>query len=154
MERSRFTRRVRHAATIPVLAALAACQTFQASHLPSALGQTEWVLIEYSPAAGIGQVKEVPLNLYMMSLAKDGSFKAKLDCNTGVGSWSATAITADRGAITIGPVAATHALCPEGSLGEQLARDLPRMTAWSLYDGRLTLGPASGRPRYVWDRID
>lgn len=148
-------RRLRNSLTIAGLFTLAACQTVgKAPPSTAALADTQWVLIEYSAVPGKGQAQEVTLNRYTMTLAKDGSMQAKLDCNRGLGTWTAIETKTGSGTISFGPVAATRAMCPEDSIGERLAADLPSMVTWSVYDGRLTLKPANGGPQYVWDTID
>jgi len=134
------------------LAMLSGCQAYHAPNGSNPLAGTQWVLIEYkapqSPAA-----IEVPLNRYTLTLDKHGTVSAKLDCNNGTASWTAAGRPSE-GSISFGPVAATRALCPADSLGEQLAGDLPRLKVWSLYDGRLTLKTDPAGPEYVWDTID
>ena len=135
-------------------AVLAACQTYRPATMPVSLRGTQWVLIEYKAEPGDTRATEVRPNRYTLSLAQDGSARAKLDCNNGRTGWTASEPTKGSGTITFDRVAATRARCPDDMLGERLAADLPRMTAWSVYDGRLTLKPASGGPEYVWDRVD
>lgn len=139
------------------LIVLTACQTpmiarDQGSD-PYQLAGTAWLLIEQGPASASGNLTEVRPYAYTMTLAKDGKASFKLDCNNGAGSWKNTARGAE-GNLAFGPLAVTSALCPSGSIAEQLARKMDGSVDYSIYDGRLTMRTHDPDWLYVWDSID
>ena len=150
---SSFTKAFRLSVIGLAVICVGGCQSYQAPSAASPLTGTAWVLIEYRAEAA-STATDVPLNRYTLSLEADGTARAKLDCNNGTTRWTSTKGKPGSGSISFGEVAATRALCPEGSLGERLAADLPRMATWSLYDGRLTLATGHEGPEYNWDSID
>ena len=142
---------------LAALLGTAACQTSTSgdSTVPPALqlAGTDWVLIEYGTGAGDSGMNEVPPYDYTLTLASGGDAVFKLDCNRGRGSWEASP-EGNGGTLSFGPIASTRAMCPPGSIGQQLANDMAAVTAYSIYDGRLTMTLGSSGKTYVWDRVD
>lgn len=134
--------------------AFSGCQTIENPREPSALSNTDWVLIGYVPQAGAGEFNEVQLYSYTLRLAADGSTELKLACNKGTGNWTGTSASDAKGTIKFLSLAATAASCPNDPVGDRIAADLPRITNWSIDDARLTLGVDNGGAEYVWDSID
>jgi hypothetical protein len=139
----------------PMLASCAATgpQESLAPSRQSEIAGTQWVLIGYIDDGPSTDLHEVPLYKYTLRFDASDTAKLKLDCNLGGATWRAASIAKGKGSLSFGPVNATMALCPEGSMGESLASDLSRVTGYTLYDGRLSL-IASGSRTYVWDTID
>lgn len=71
---------------------------------------------------------------HTLKFGRDNALVLKLDCNNGTADWTAGDAIEGKGILTIGPVAATRALCPPPSYGEQLAADLPQASAFMLSD--------------------
>ena len=140
---------------------LAACQTSQ-SAAPAAgpteergaftLADTDWMLIEIIEP-GQERGREVAPQAITMTLTAGGEARFKLDCNRGTGRWERTG-TGASGTIRFSPAAVTMMLCPGGSTGEQVGRDLAGVTDYAIDDGRLTLRLGPKGRAYVWDRID
>lgn len=135
---------------------LAGCQTVGDTDADASaaydLSGTDWMLIEYGGTLD-SPGQEVPPNKYTLSLEADGNAAFRLDCNYATTSWQATP-SGPEGGLSFGLIAATIALCPDGSIGEEVARDMGRVTEYALYDGRLTMTLGDEGITYVWDRID
>ena len=135
---------------------LPGCQTvgnveangFGAYHLAG----TDWMLIEYGGDLTT-QGKEVPPNRYTLSLEREGKAAFRLDCNYATTSWTAAQDGSD-GDLSFGVIAATTAVCPDDLIGEQIARDMSKVTSYQIYDGRLTMTIGVEGVTYIWDRID
>lgn len=149
-----FVRELLHAAIVAASITLTACQTYRPFARPTALSGARWVLIEYKATPEDAKAIEVQPYRYTLFLAKDGTAKAKLDCNNGATKWMASEQSQGNGKIAFDTLVATMAVCTDDMFGEKLAADLPSMKVWSVYDGRLSLKPASGGPVYVWDSVD
>lgn len=119
---------------------------------PDPLTGTAWQLVEIRAAAeGGASVRPADPALYTLAFGGDGRLSTKLDCNRGTGPWSAEPGADGRsGALKIGPLAVTRALCPPPSLDERIARDLDSVRGFEVRDGRLLLELGSGE-RYVWE---
>lgn len=63
-------------------------------------------------------VPDVPGH-YTLSFAADGTLSARIEGNRGRGTWSSPS----PGQLTLGALATTRALCPPGSLYDQIARN-------------------------------
>jgi para-nitrobenzyl esterase len=60
---------------------------------------------------------------------------ARIDCNRGRGAWR----SAGRGQLEFGPMALTRALCPPGSLHDQIVRQWDSVRSYVVRDGHLFL---------------
>jgi heat shock protein HslJ len=78
---------------------------------------------------------------YTLMLNGDGSFSAKVDCNTATGNY-----TLDGSSLKFGPIATTEAACPPGSLADKYVQGLTDATSFVLKDGDLYIafGPDAG----------
>lgn len=72
---------------------------------------------------------------YTLDLRADGRAALQADCNRGTGSW--TSESASR--LTFGPIAATRALCPPGSLSEKYLAQFEWVRSYVMKDGHLFL---------------
>lgn len=121
------------------------------------LAGTKWRLVEIqSMDDAIGTVRPSDRNLYTLDLNVDGRAAMRLNCNRGVGPWSAKPVgNGADGSFTIGPLAMTRALCPPPSLDERIARDMNFVRSFLLRDGRLYLSLMADGGIYVWEpRVD
>jgi len=156
-------------ARVAVIAALLCCVSGQScmsvspsekKALPAAhsgaagnLAGTRWRLVEIqSMDDTIGTTRPSDRNLYTLDLNVDGRAALRLNCNRGVGQWSAQPIAnGAEGNFAIGPVAMTRALCPPPSLDERIARDMDYVRSFLLKDGRLYLSLMADGGIYVWE---
>jgi para-nitrobenzyl esterase len=72
---------------------------------------------------------------YTLSFGADGRVSARIDCNRGTGGWKSP----DKGRLEFGPMAITRAMCPPGSLHDQLVKQLPFVRSYVIRDGKLFL---------------
>jgi para-nitrobenzyl esterase len=98
------------------------------------LAGTSWQLVKFQ--GGDGQLL-VPdeRSKYTLTFGADGVLTARIDCNRGRGAW----ISREKGELELGPMAITRALCPPGSLHDQIVRQLPHVTSYVLKNGDLFL---------------
>jgi heat shock protein HslJ/phosphoglycolate phosphatase-like HAD superfamily hydrolase len=72
---------------------------------------------------------------YTLEFLDSGRVSAQIDCNRGNGTWKSEA----PGKISFGEMATTRAMCPPGSLFDNVVRDLPNFTSYVIKDGKLFL---------------
>jgi len=98
------------------------------------LGGTSWQLVKFQ--GGDDKVLTPDdRSKYTLAFGADGRLSARIDCNRGSGSWK----SAGKGQLEFGPMAITRAMCPPGSLHDQIVRQLPHVRSYVLKDGRLFL---------------
>lgn len=168
-----FSGRSRVNGRIAVLAAFLCCVSSQSCGLDSPMEQkglpaatfsaaerfadTKWRLVEIqSMDDEIGTTRPSDRDLYTLDLNRDGTAAMRLNCNRGVGQWSAQPIgNGAEGSFRIGPLAMTRALCPPPSLDERIARDMDFVRSFLLNDKRLYLSLMADGGIYVWEpRVD
>jgi heat shock protein HslJ len=76
---------------------------------------------------------------YVLEFGDDGSLTARIDCNRGHGVWTSPGA----GQIELGPLALTRAMCPPGSLHDQIVSHWGEVRSYTLRDGHLILSLAS-----------
>ena len=133
---------MRGAALTLVAAALAGCA------LPGPrvdagyeLAGTRWQLAAVqSMDDAQGTMRPADPAAYTLQFGADGRALLRLDCNRATGTWQAKP-AADRhsGSLSFGPLAATRAMCPPGSLEPALQRQLPFVRGYLLRGGQLHL---------------
>ena len=118
-----------------------------------ALVETVWRLVEFqSMDDAIGTTRTEDPSLYTLRLHADGTLDMRLNCNRATGAWTAEpGPEGDSGALALGPLAVTRALCPPPSLDEQIARHAEYVRTYLLRDGRLHLGLLADGGIYVWE---
>jgi len=119
---------------------LAACATAPESAAPGAasssasLEGTSWRLIQIQ--YGDGTVRSaVDRSRYTIGFGANGVLNVRFDCNRGSGRWS----SASPGSLEFGDLALTRAMCPTGSLYDDLVRQWPYVRSYLIRDGRLHL---------------
>lgn len=120
-----------------------------APQLPGTRWQLAFFESSHTPAG-----KVVPRNpaRYTLELRSDGRAMLRLDCNRGSAPWKA-AEAAQEGSFAFGPVAATRAACPRGSLAPRLMRDLALVRSYALKDGILRLALEGDGGVYSWMKL-
>lgn len=121
-------------------AAMAACasQSPHATSTPASLEGTSWRLVQINLPAGARPAIE--RSRYTIGFGADGVLNVRFDCNRGRGSWKSAA----PGQLEFGPMALTRAMCPVGSLHDELVRQWPGVRAYQLKDERLFLTLTDG----------
>lgn len=105
-----------------------------ASESVSDLSSTTWQLVKFQGGDDKAKLPDDPAK-YTLAFASDGQLSARLDCNRGRGTWKSEA----RNQLTLGPMATTRAMCPQGSLASDLAKQLSNVRSYTLKDGHLFL---------------
>ena len=100
----------------------------------SELAGTSWQLLQISSMDDSTDVPDEP-SRYTLELGADGSASMLADCNRGMGNWSSEGPSQ----LTFGPVAATSALCPPGSLSEKYLAQFEYVRSYVLKGGHLFL---------------
>jgi para-nitrobenzyl esterase len=121
-------------------AVLAACTTSAPTGVPAGpaaaagLEGTSWRLVQIAMSDGATR-PAIDRSRYTIGFGRDGVLNVRFDCNRGRGSWTSAA----PGNLEFGPLALTRALCPVGSLHDDLVRQWPHVRSYLLKDGRLFL---------------
>jgi para-nitrobenzyl esterase len=139
-------------AVLALAIALAACAVTAKAN---PLAGTAWQLAELrSPDDAIGIVRPRDPGHYTLAFDAEGNVAVRLDCNRGRSRATVTAERADQGRLEFGPIAATRAMCPPGSLDARLARELPFVRRYVLQpDGKLRLELFADGGQQVWERL-
>jgi heat shock protein HslJ len=103
------------------------------------LPNTSWQLLEIRNADGTSLHPDDSTK-YTVAFEADGSVVARLDCNSGRGTWKSTS----PGAIELGPMALTRVMCPPGSLSDRVAKDWSTVQSYTIEDGHLRLTLSTG----------
>jgi len=117
--------------TIFLFAFFAAANTL---HAQSDLAGPTWQLVAFKSMDGTTLRPDEPAN-YTLKFTGDGRLAVRADCNRGSAAWTSSG----NAELKIGPVAATRAMCPPGSMSDQLLRDLSDVASFAIQGGRLTL---------------
>lgn len=126
-------------AAVALLAALACSRADQPrpgleSDTPGSLVGTSWQLVKFEGGDGTILTPDEPAK-YRMHFVSDTFVGVRIDCNRGSGSWRATPPSS----IEFGPMAVTRAMCPPGSMHDQILRQLPYVRSYIIKDGHLFL---------------
>ena len=101
---------------------------------PASLQGTSWRLIQISMSDGVTR-PAIERSRYTIGFGDSGVLHVRFDCNRGSGSWKSSR----PGGLEFGPLSLTRAMCPPGSLHDQLVRHWPHVRSYTLRDGRLFL---------------
>ena len=115
----------------PLLLLLAGC-----AQIPAQVGlaDTSWRLVKFQGGDGAVLTPD-DRGKYTVAFAADGVVSVRFDCNRGRGGWK----SAGKSQIEFGPMALTRAMCPPGSLHDQIVKQWPYVRSYVIKDGRLFL---------------
>ena len=125
---------------------LAACAAGPAA--PQDLGGTSWQLVRFQGGDDRVLVPDERAR-YTVAFAKDGVVNVRFDCNRGRGGWKSV----QNNQLEFGPMALTRAMCPPGSLHDQLVKQWPYIRSYTLKDGRLFLALMADGGVYEFERL-
>jgi para-nitrobenzyl esterase len=108
--------------------------TADASTTPASLEGSSWRLVQIAMSDGVTR-PAIERSRYTIGFGRDGVLNVRFDCNRGRGSWKSSG----PGNLEFGPLALTRALCPMGSLHDDLVRQWPYVRSYVFRDGRLFL---------------
>jgi len=114
--------------------ALAAGMVWLSAAQASDLEGTAWRLLNIASMDDSMEVPDDP-NKYTLELGADGQAAMRADCNRGRGSWESKAASQ----ISFGPIAATRAMCPPGSLSDSYLAQFQWVRSYVMKDGHLFL---------------
>jgi len=98
------------------------------------LGDTSWRLVQIMSMNDTTQAPDNP-DLYMLTFNADGTMNLLADCNRASGSWTSE----NESQLKFGPMAATMAMCPEGSLHDVYLAQFGWVRSYVINDGHLFL---------------
>jgi para-nitrobenzyl esterase len=98
------------------------------------LGGTSWQLVKFEGGDGTVLTPDARTK-YTISFQPDGRLSARIDCNRGKGTWTSSASSH----LELGPLALTRAMCPPGSLHDQLVKQWPYVRSYVIQNGHLFL---------------
>ena len=100
----------------------------------SELADTSWRLVQIM---SMDDSVDVPdeISKYTLELRAGGEASMRADCNRGIGSWTSEST----GQLQFGPIAATRALCPPGSLSEKYLAQFEWVRSYVMKGGHLFL---------------
>ena len=117
-----------------LFATLASACALPTSKESPSLGGTSWQLVKFQGGDGTVLTPD-DKSKYTFAFAQDGVMSARIDCNRARGGWKSSG----PGQLEFGPMAATRAQCPPGSLHDQIMRQLPNVRSYVVKGGHLFL---------------
>jgi para-nitrobenzyl esterase len=138
----------------PLLGALlliAACSTSAQPPppgVPPGLGGTSWRLVTFQGSDDT-TLRPDDKAKYTIAFNQDGSLTARIDCNRGRGSWKSSGPNQ----VELGPMALTRAMCPPGSLHDQIVKHWGFVRSYVMKDGHLYLSLMADGGIYEFEPI-
>lgn len=122
-----------------------------ASVMPGAsggLGGTSWQLVKFQ---GSDDTTLTPddTTKYTLAFAADGGLSVRIDCNRGRGTWKSSGSSQ----LQLGPLALTRAMCPPGSLHDQIVKHWEFIRSYLIKDGHLFLSLMADGGIYEFEPI-
>ena len=98
----------------------------------STLDGTSWQLVRFQ---GMDDTTRTPddRTKYTLEFQTSGALVVRLDCNRGRGTWKSP----EPGRLELGPLALTRAMCPPGSLHDQIVKHWSYVRSYIFKDGHL-----------------
>src|SRR4030095_13444411 len=112
----------------------------------SDLAGTSWQLVKFQ-GSNDSTLKPDDQSTYNIMFLAAGQVNVRVDCNQGRGSWKSTGPNQ----LQFGPLMLTHALCPPGSLHDQIAKNWKFIRSYVIKDGHLFLSLMAGGGILVFD---
>lgn len=100
----------------------------------SSLGGTSWQLVRFEGSDDKTLTPDDKTK-YTIAFGTDGSLIARIDCNRGRGTWKSSGPSQ----VELGPLALTRAMCPPGSLHNQIVKQWSAVRSYVIKDGHLFL---------------
>jgi heat shock protein HslJ len=101
---------------------------------PETLEGTAWTLVQIQSMDDTTTVPDDPAK-YTLEFLPEGRAAMRADCNRGSGSWSSER----PGQLRFGPIAATRAMCPPGSIDNTYLAQFEWVRSYVFSDGHLFL---------------
>ena len=100
----------------------------------ASLEGSSWRLVQIAMSDGVTR-PAIDRSRYTIGFGRDGVLNVRFDCNRGRGSWTSSGPNQ----VEFGTLALTRAMCPMGSLHDELVRQWPNVRSYVVKDGRLYL---------------
>ena len=124
-------------------------QLMDAPSTPSPeLAGTSWQLVRFEGGDGTILTPDDRAK-YTIEFAAGGRLTARIDCNRGRSTWK----SAGPSQIEFGPLLITRALCPPGSLHDQIVRQWGHVRSYVIRDGHLFLALMADGGIYEFEPI-
>lgn len=130
----------------PVAAAEEPSQTEDTVH---ELAGTSWRLVKIM-GMDDSVVEPDDRSLYTLEFGTDGQASLLADCNQGNGSW----ISESGPQLEFGPIAATMAMCPPGSLADRYLAEFQWVRSYVMNDGHLFLATMADGSIIEFEPVD
>ncbi len=101
---------------------------------PAGLEGTAWRLLNIQSMDDSVYTPQEP-GSYTVEFGPGGRAAVRADCNRGTGTWHSTSA----GQLEFGPIAATRAMCPPGSLADRFLAQFQWVRSYTMQDGHLFL---------------
>jgi heat shock protein HslJ len=112
------------------------------------LGATSWRLVRFQGGDDKVLVPDDPVN-YTIAFGTDGNISARIDCNRGRGTWKSSGPNQ----LQFGPLALTRAMCPPGSLHDQIVKHWEYVRSYVIKDSHLFLSLMADGGIYEFEPI-
>jgi para-nitrobenzyl esterase len=127
---------------------VAGCAQFASKGAPPSLGGTSWQLVKFQGGDGTVLTPDDKAK-YTLAFAPDGVMSARVDCNRARAGWKSSGPNQ----LEFGPMAATRAQCPPGSLHDQIMRQLPNVRSYVVKGGHLYLSLMADGGIYEFESV-
>lgn len=127
---------------------LSACASISQPH---PITGVTWKLAAINSSGSSTRLRPDLRERHTITFDNDGRASMQLDCNRGTASWNASMPDDDSGALSLGPVASTRALCPDPSFGEMMASELPSAESFTLRNEQSVLVVRTDRLRFRFE---
>jgi para-nitrobenzyl esterase len=112
------------------------------------LGGSSWQLVRFQGGDGKVVVPD-DKSKYTIAFGTDGTMAVRFDCNRGRGTWKSPG----RNQVEFGPLALTRAMCPSGSLHDQIVKQWGLVRSYLAKDGRLFLSVMADGGIYEFEAL-
>jgi len=109
---------------------------------------TSWQLVRFQGGDDATLTPDDPKK-YTIQFGADGQLTARIDCNRGRGTWKSSAPNQ----LELGPLALTRAMCPPGSLHDQIVKQWGYVRSYVFKDGHLFLALMADGGTYEFEPV-
>jgi para-nitrobenzyl esterase len=111
-----------------------ACAQTSQQKSATGLGGTSWQLVKFQGSDGEVLTPDDKAK-YTIAFGGDGTVSVRIDCNRGRGTWKSSGPNQ----LEFGTMALTRAMCPPGSLHDQIVKNWDLVRSYVIKDGHLFL---------------
>ena len=133
--------------TLLLAACAAVAPTLSQSATPNLSG-TSWQLVKFQGSDDKTLTPDDKTK-YTIQFNTDGVLSARIDCNRGRGTWKSSGASQ----LQLGPLALTRAMCPPGSLHDQIVKHWNFIRSYIIRDGHLFLSLMADGGIYEFEPI-